>query len=227
MAVAAEAEAARQRIGYPPPPRGEPHWPAQLVIATAVILQVLLPDRLSAGPRWLVPGIETLMLIGLWVASPQRIEDIHRRRRRISLGLSSLASIANGVSLVLLCRLLFKHNPSNGHALILAGALIWLTNILIFSLWYWEIDRGGPGTRAAGKDRAPDFLFPQMTERELCMGWRPKFADYLYVSLTNALAVSPTDTMPLSIPAKLIMGLQSLISLVTIGLVISRAVNIL
>jgi uncharacterized membrane protein len=216
-----------QTLAYPPPAKSEAHWPPQLVIAVAVALQLLLPDRLSAGPHWLIPGIEALMLVSLLVASPQRIEDRHRTRRRIALSLSALASLANGISLVLLSRLLLEHNPSDGHSLILSGALIWLTNIMLFSLWYWEIDRGGPGTRAGGHDGPPDFLFPQMTEPELCKGWRPQFADYLYVSLTNAIAVSPTDTMPLSINVKMIMGLQSLVSLVTIGLVISRAVNIL
>ena len=110
----------------------------------------------------------------------------------------------------------------------MAGALIWLTNVLIFGLWYWEADRGGPGQRAAGLDGPPDLLFPQMSDDRIePEDWRPGFIDYLYVSLTNATAFSPTDTMPLSPTAKGIMGLQSLVSLVTIGLVISRAVNIL
>ena len=213
--------------GYPPPGRSEVHWPPQLIVAVAVALQVLLPDRLSAGPRWLIPGIEVLMLVSLVVASPTRIVDRHRTRRRISLTFSALASIANGISLVLLCALLLEHNPNDGKSLILSGALVWLTNVMVFSLWYWEIDRGGPGYRAAGEDGPPDFLFPQMTEPVLCAGWRPQFADYLYVSLTNATAISPTDTMPLSVSVKRLMGLQSLISLVTIGLVIARAVNII
>jgi uncharacterized membrane protein len=90
------------------------------------------------------------------------------------------------------------------------------------------MDRGGPGRRAAGRDRAPDFLFPQMTDDRIePVDWRPRFVDYLYVSLTNATAFSPTDTMPLSSAAKGTMGVQSLVSLVTIGLIVSRAVNIL
>ena len=101
--------------------------------------------------------------------------------------------------------------------------------MLIFGLWYWEIDRGGPGIRAAGLDRKPDFQFPHMTDEVAALypGWRPQFVDYLYLALTNATALSPTDTMPLSSQSKLLMGLQSLVSLVTIGLVVSRAVNIL
>jgi uncharacterized membrane protein len=149
-------------------------------------------------------------------------------RRRLALVTAVLASIANGISLVLLCHYLLHHNTSTyGHALIIGGGEVWLTNVLIFSLWYWEADRGGPGLRAAGLDDGPDFLFPQMTETGLFRGWRPQFVDYLYLSLTNATAFSPTDTMPVSRQAKAVMGLQSLISLVTLGLVIARAVNIL
>jgi uncharacterized membrane protein len=115
-----------------------------------------------------------------------------------------------------------------GRELIIAGVLIWLTNFLILALWYWELDRGGPGRRAAGHDAIPDFLFPQMTDDRIePIAWRPQFIDYLYVSLTNAMAFSPTDTMPLTPMAKSVMGVQSLVSLVTIGLVVSRAVNIL
>ena len=219
--------AAQDRPDYPPPPRGESHWPPLLIIVTAIVLQVLLPDRLVAGPRWLMPSLEGLIVVTLFVTFPNQIEAHHRWRRRSTRTLSGLVTIANGISLVLLCEKLLHHNVTQGHPLIIGGALIWLTNVLIFSLWYWELDRGGPGTRAAGEDGDPDFLFPQMTETRLCAGWRPQFFDYLYVSLTNATAFSPTDTMPLSAEAKLLMGLQSLVSLVTIGLVISRAVNIL
>ena len=101
-------------------------------------------------------------------------------------------------------------------------------NVLIFALWYWELDRGGPGRRAAGHDAAPDFLFPQMTDDRIePPGWRPRFVDYVYVSLTNATAFSPTDTMPLTPMAKSVMGGQALVSLVTIGLIVARAVNVL
>jgi hypothetical protein len=167
------------------------------------------------------------MLVGLFVASPQQLVGEHSLRRRFALGTAALVSVANGISLALLCNLLLHRNVVNGKPLVVAGALIWLTNVLVFSLWYWEIDRGGPGRRAAGTDTPPDFLFPQMNDAALNVAWRPLFMDYLYVSLTNAAAFSPTDTMPLSRPAKALMGLQSLISLLTIGLVVSRAVNIL
>jgi len=137
-------------------------------------------------------------------------------------------SAANIISLGLLTHDLLHHGSPNSRELIGAGALIWLTNVLIFGLWYWETDRGGPGRRAAGEDGPPDLLFPQMNDDRIQQPkWRPQFIDYLYVSLTNALALSPTDTMPLTPMAKSIMGIQSLVSLVTIGLIIARAVNIL
>lgn len=216
-----------EELDYPPPPRAEPHWPPQATVAAAIVLQLILPRRLAAGPVWLLPALETVMLVGLVIASPQRVEAEHALRRRAAIVVSAVVSIANGISLVLLTNLLLHHNVTQGRELVISGAVIWLTNVLIFSLWYWEVDRGGPGRRAAGHDDHPDFLFPQMTELKLLGGWRPQFPDYLYVSLTNATAFSPTDTMPLSITAKALMGLQSIVSLVTIGLVISRAVNIL
>ena len=140
----------------------------------------------------------------------------------------AFVTLANVYSLVELLRLLLYHHVSNGSELIAAGVLVWLTNFLIFGLWYWEMDRGGPGRRAAGHDGAPDFLFPQMSDDRIePRDWRPIFFDYLYVSLTNATAFSPTDTMPLSPVAKATMGTQALVSLVTLGTIVARAVNIL
>jgi uncharacterized membrane protein len=213
---------------YPPPPASEPFWPAQLTIIAAIGLQLTLPKRLAAGPVWLVPGLEAVLFIGMFMATPRQLEHEHPRRRRVALGLTAFVTAANIYSLVALTHLLLHGNVSNGHELIVSGVLIWMTNFLIFGLWYWEMDRGGPGRRAAGHDRAPDFLFPQMSDDRIePKEWRPKFIDYLYVSLTNATAFSPTDTMPLSSTAKGTMAVQALVSLVTIGLIVSRAVNIL
>lgn len=213
---------------YPPPARSEPFWPTQAAILAAIALQLLLPDRLTAGPRWLVPSLEGALLIGMFFATPNQLEHEHPIRRRAAIGLTAFVSAANIFSLVTLSNLLLHHKVVEGTELIASGALIWLTNFLIFALWYWEIDRGGPGRRAAGHDGPPDFLFPQMSDDRIePRDWRPGFVDYLYVSLTNATAFSPTDTMPLTPRAKGVMGLQALVSLVTIGLIVARAVNIL
>ena len=213
---------------YPPPGEPESVWPAQLTVLAAIGLQLTLPERLTVGPNWLIPALEGLLGLGLAVSTPRQLEHEHSHRKAAAMTLVALVSAANVYSLVELSKFLLHHQVSNGPGLITAGVLIWLTNFLIFGLWYWEIDRGGPGMRAAGKDTAPDFLFPQMSDDTIePRNWRPHFIDYLYVSLTNATAFSPTDTMPLSPTAKSIMGLQSVVSLVTIGLIVSRAVNIL
>ncbi len=213
---------------YPPPGRVESVWPAQVTVLVAIGLQLALPSRTIAGPRWLLPALEGILLLAFALATPRQLEHEPRLRRRLAIGTTAVVSVANIASLVLLSRALIEHGTANGRQLIVAGALVWLTNFLIFGLWYWEIDRGGPGKRAAGHDGPPDFLFPQMNDDGIMPpDWRPGLVDYLYVSLTNATAFSPTDTMPLTPIAKALMGLQSVVSLTTIGLVVARAVNIL
>ncbi len=225
--MASERSAAKRRA-YPPPPDPEPFWPAQLTVAAAIGVQILLPERLTAGPEWLVPSLEGVLLIGMFVVTPNVVEDEHVRRRRIALSLTAFVSAGNIFSLGALTHLLLHHTVSDGRGLIVAGVLIWLTNLLVFALWFWEMDRGGPGKRAVGKDGPPDFLFPQMSDDTIePRDWRPKFIDYLYVALTNNTAFSPTDTMPLTPMAKIVMGVQSTASFLTIGLIVSRAVNIL
>jgi hypothetical protein len=225
--MAAEASDPPGRL-YPPPADPEPFWPAQATILAAIGLQLLLPRRLTVGPSWLIPSLEGVLLLGMFLATPHQLEHEHRVRRNVALGLTAFVSAANIFSLGALTHFLLHHNVGNGRELIVSGVLIWMTNLLIFGLWYWEIDRGGPGRRAAGHDGPPDFLFPQMSDDHvLPPDWRPMFIDYLYVSLTNNAAFSPTDTMPLSPIAKSVMGVQSVVSLLTIGLIVSRAVNIL
>jgi uncharacterized membrane protein len=137
-------------------------------------------------------------------------------------------SAANIVALVRLANRLLHTSNQNGHQLILSGIVLWCTNVLLFGLWYWEVDRGGPAARAGRERDFPDFLFPQMSDpRWAPKNWTPRLIDYLYVSLTNATAFSPTDTMPLTPTAKWLMSAQSIASLITVGLVVARAVNIL
>ncbi len=208
--------------------RGEPRWPASLGILAMIALQLALPDRLSPVNRALLPAIELALLVVLVAANPRRIERTSRRLRALSLALIGVASLANAWSVAHLVASLVQGSTGNSAGPLLAtGANVWLTNVLVFALWYWELDRGGPAARAVAADLDPDFLFPQMATPETHVEWEPQFLDYLYVAFTNAAAFSPTDTMPLSRGAKAAMMLQEAVSLITAGLVIARAVNVL
>ncbi len=207
---------------------GEHRWPAAVAVLLAALLQVVLPEQVvrGLGPKLLVPGLEVALLAILLVANPGRITRESTLLRRLSLALIALVNLGNVVSLVeLLQRLVQGH--TTGKALVFASLPIWLTNVIVFGLWYWELDRGGPGARCSSRRVRPDFLFPQMTTPGSSPGWTPGFLDYLYTSFTNATAFSPTDTMPLTAAAKVLMMVQSLASLVLVAVVVSRAVNIL
>lgn len=148
--------------------------------------------------------------------------------------LTGFVTLINASSLVSLIAALLAHTASKtGQTLLLDAVNIWLTNVIVFGLWYWSIDRGGPASRGVTRSKDCDFLFPQMqmqtqsTSDTRSPAWSPGFVDYLYVAFTNASAFSPTDTMPLSGRAKLLMMVQSSISLLTLALVAARAVNIL
>ncbi|MHB8438731.1 MAG: hypothetical protein ACYDD4_06170 [Acidimicrobiales bacterium] len=210
----------------------ESRWPASLAVAVALGLYVLLPHNVitGLGPRWLIPALEGTLGGALLLVGPRRVSRESAYLRTTAVVLIALVNVANVVSLVELVHdLLFSaHGASSGRALVYASVPIWITNVIVFGLWYWELDGGGPGMRAIESGRIPEFLFPQMSVPQVTgPGWKPRFLDYLYVSFTNATAFSPTDTMPLSVRAKALMALQSLASLLTVALVISRAVNIL
>ncbi len=210
---------------------GEHRWPATAAVVVAIALQIVLPERVirGLGPRWFIPVLEGLLLVALVIANPGRITRESIVLRRMSMTLIAVISVANVVALgELVNALLNPHTTSpTGRSLVFASVPIWLTNVIVFGLWYWELDRGGPAARIRVNHRSPDFLFPQMAQPGCAVNWTPDFFDYLYTSFTNATAFSPTDTMPLTSWAKLLMMLQSLASLLTIALVVSRAVNIL
>lgn len=207
----------------------ENRLPVMAAVLVAIALQLTLPRQLSLPPRELLPTLELLLLAALTTANPMRL---HRERpvlRVLSTALVGLITLANAGSAALLAqRLVTGHAGQNAAALLEAGGSIYLTNVIAFGLWYWEYDRGGPFARRDGARPHGDFLFPQMAAPESAHAdWEPRFVDYLYVSFTNATAFSPTDTMPLSRWAKLLMAAQSAVSLVTVALVVARAVNIL
>jgi hypothetical protein len=208
--------------------RTESRWPPALAVLAALALYITLPPHLTLGPAWLMPALVVVLLAPLVVLGPVRPAEAPMRRR-VGILLIAIVNAANIASLVLLVhRLLTPGNNENGWALLVSASAIWLTNILVFGLWYWELDRGGPQQRLRASRRDADFMFPQMIAPTCApMGWLPSFADYLYVAFTNATAFSPTDTMPLSTMAKTLMTVEALISLLTVLLVAARAVNIL
>jgi hypothetical protein len=208
--------------------RYDPYWGGQLVIGVAILLDLSLSDKVTLGPNWLLPGVEALALVGLTMASPHpRMRDT-LLRRRLALTLIAVVTVTNSYALILLCHYLLKGGKADGQALIGSGIVLWVTNVLLFGVWYWQLDGGGPTARHRKRKPHPDFLFVQMTEREFApRGWHPTLIDYLYTSFTNATAFSPTDTMPLTPMAKALMAAQATTALVTVGLVVARAVNIL
>ena len=210
--------------------RGEPRWQVAACTAVAIGLQVAVPGRLAVlRPVWILPALQGILLLALVLANPHRIDRQSRVLRMLGLTLAALISVANAWSVVRLATGLVRGTEGeNAGALLVTGAAIWLTNVIVFGLWYWEFDRGGPVARALGTRPYPDFQFVQMTSPQLAPpDWEPAFADYLYLAFTNAAAFSPTDVMPLSRWAKLAMTLQSAVSIVTVALIVARAVNIL
>ncbi|WP_370095943.1 hypothetical protein [Streptacidiphilus sp. MAP12-20] len=210
---------------------GEQRWAVTAALLVAIAIQLTLPESLSIHPRWLIPALELALIVALVAVNPhQRIPDKPARNVRIlGLLLAGAVSLANAWSAVMLVRdLIHGAHGITPVQLLMTGAGIWLTNIIAYSLWYWEWDRGGPILRSMGTHKHPDFLFPQMQQEGIARpNWEPQYVDYLYVAFTNATAFSPTDTMPLSRWAKLLMASQSMVSLLTLALVIARAVGVL
>ena len=209
--------------------RGETRIGVVTAVLVVIGLQWAIPDGLAFEPRWLLPIVSGLLFVVLSIGNPTRITRESKPLRLAALLLALVLSFAVAWSVVLLVwRLVHGDAPEGGAGtLLLSGGIIWVTNIIVFALWYWEFDRGGPAARAAARKPHPDFLFSQMTAPELVdRDWEPGFVDYLYLSFTNATAFSPTDTLPMSRWAKLAMMFQSAISLITVALVVSRAVNI-
>lgn len=200
-----------------------------LAVLVAVGLQAAVPSRLGLQPHWLLPALEIAVFVALVITSPGRIVRVSSVVRATTTVLVAAISVGNAWSLVLLLHGLVTGTVGQQPGpLLLSGAAIWGTNVIVFGIWYWEFDRGGPARRALGTRPHPDFLFPQQANPDMApKGWQPQFFDYLYTSFTNAAAFSPTDTMPLSQWAKMLFLIQSGISLITAALVVARVANIL
>jgi uncharacterized membrane protein len=221
-----------------------PLLPAGALVAAAV-LYADLPSRFVVGPgggafgvvRWVVPALTVFVLATFVAIRPHgRLvhafgwgeRALHLTRRRLALVSIGFVSAANSASIILLIHLLVNGASANASTLLRAAVHMWVVNVLLFALWYWQLDGGGPISRRTCAPHERDFLFPQHTEPALAeSGWHPQFLDYLYVSFTNAAAFSPTDAMPLSRWAKMLMLVQSAISLALAVMVVARAVNIL
>ena len=215
----------------------ESRWEAAPAIALVIAAQVLLALisrhqdwKLWDLPWWvwLIPVVpEVVLLVPLAWQRPRRRLEQMGRRREVALALLAVVSLANALLLVAVIASLIRGDEKSGAQLLLKAITLWSSNVTTFGLWYWAIDRGGPVRRLRPNPPPPDFQFPQMENPELAKpGWQPQLVDYLYVSFTNSIAFSPTDAMPLSHRAKLLMLCESASSSLTILLVAARAVNI-
>jgi hypothetical protein len=215
----------------------ESRWEAAPAVALVIAMQLLLA-LVSRNQHWtlwifpwwvwLIPVVpELLLLLPLaWQRPRRRLEQLGHRRT-VAIGLLAVVSFANAVLLLAVIASLVRGDEKSGAQLLLKAVTVWTTNVIAFGLWYWAFDRGGPARRLEPDPRLPDFQFPQLENPQLAApGWQPELVDYLYVSFTNSIAFSPTDAMPLSRWAKLLMASESALSSLTVLLIAARAVNI-
>jgi hypothetical protein len=209
--------------------RGEPRWPMVAAVAAAIVLAILRPAEIRIAPPWVLPLIESLLLIALIVNDPGRIDRQSVLLRGLHIGVVGVLVLDALVATVQLVSILVHGGAATNSAeqLLRAGGIVWLSNVIAFALLYWVLDAGGPAARAHGMPRNLDLAFPQQLSPEIAPSdWRPRFIDYQYLGLTSSTAFSPTDVLPLAPWAKIAMGVQSLISLAVLGLVVARAVNV-
>jgi uncharacterized membrane protein len=201
-----------------------PRWAAIIGLLAIGILYLFLPDKLRIGPNWLLLVIEVVALLPLVVSMLTKRRFSHFTLRVYALILLGIVTLALAVSITLLIIIL----PTYKHATDLLGsaAVLWISNIIVFALWYWEIDGGGPVKRHQSGHQAADFMFPQQADGNHA-SWAPHFLDYLFLAFTGATALSPADTFPMTRPAKTLMMIEALLSLTIIVLLAARAVNIL
>lgn len=222
-----------------PTRRPEHRLAASIAIVGILVLYAFLPQDLLGSIRYVVIALVLVLLIPVVILNPHHLSRETRWSRLLTLGLAIIITVTNQVTLVLLVGILVG-GSHQGPELLLAALEVWGTNVLGFALLFWELDRGGPVARhrVAHKDMRPaDFRFPQDEDHDAIdevarrssqkSGWVPQYVDYLYFSLSNSMAFSPTDTMPLSHRAKLFMGLESFAGFVILALVIARGVSLI
>jgi hypothetical protein len=199
--------------------------------AVAVIIagQAWLASTLSLRPVWLFPSVSAVLLLASAVVYRSDREEPSPHMRWLARSVVGVLALADAALLFLLIRDVFTKSTLDPITLLLAGVALWVVNIAVFALAYWEIDGGGPEDRANDDGTLPDLVFPQQQADQQGLApadWMPTFIDYLYVSVTAATAFSPTDAMPYSRTAKVLMGLESTISFMTFAMLVSRAINI-
>ena len=209
--------------------QAEKRWPMAFGLVLAMAVPLLLPARFSLGPRWAAPAIEALLLVLIIAGDRGRIDRRSTAGRTLSLVLVAvLVAEAAGVTARLVVDLIEGGPETNSPTdLLKTGFLVWFYTIIAFAFLYWALDGDGPEARFLTPSEFPDLAFPeQLNPQVAAPGWRPEFFDYLYLAFTDATAFSPTDVMPLARWAKLAMTVQAVCSLMILGLVIARAVNI-
>jgi hypothetical protein len=208
----------------------ESRVPILAALLVAMALPFLMPANYSPGARWLLPVVEGALLVAALSVDPGGIDrrSGHMRRLRIAVVMIIAFGAAWATSWLAVDLVRGDNITDSAGELLAAGSLVWIDLVIAFAFVYWELDGGGPGRRSRRAPRYPDLAFPQHLNPGVAPpGWRPVFVDYVYLGFTDAIAFSPTDVMPLAHWAKLTMGLESGASLVILGLVIARAVNIL
>jgi uncharacterized membrane protein len=208
----------------------EPRWPSFIAVIAVGGLYTALPDALTLGPRWLFPSVVLALLIPTVVSHHT---GKHHLNVIFGFAVDGVLTLGLIISVFLLIGALPAHKEAP-QELLLSAASLWITNILVFALWYWRLDAGGPHQRdKRSRHQDGDFLFPQMTMSEEALkkagqqDWSPNFMDYLFLAFNTSTAFSPTDTPVLTRWAKVLLMVQSLLSLLIIALLAARAVNIL
>lgn len=207
----------------------DPIWQLQIGVLVIMALQYATNNTFLPYDKVLVVGCEAILLIALTIVTSDGYSRVSRIRRVLTLVLIAIVAAINTVSLILLIRALLMSNMADidAHNLLFNGLTIYVTNIFMFALWYWEMDGGGPDHRVVS-ERQRDFLFPQMIHHDIApSAWLPGFTDYLYLSTTNVTNFASADTIPISHRAKVLMMIQALVSVATVVLVAARAIGVL
>ena len=202
---------------------GVARWPATIAVLLVGGLYLLISDSYSVGPSWLVLAFGVALLIPFWLAHHGGRPDLSHR---LAIGVNGLLTLAVAASAALLI-IRLGQGKTQSFELLRDAALVWVANIVTFALWYWSIDGGGPAKRHPGKHASTDFAFPQQQQDDdgVVEGWSPTFLDYLFLAFNTSTAFSPTDTMVLSRPAKVLLMAQSTISLTVVAVLAARAIN--